>query len=186
MYPELKKSRFGKGWLRTTDLEGSGDMWSMQFLAVTFDRLRLSFPIKLSENPTGSTLKICHRCILFPPSPRLPPWSLLSCLPGVLLLPSSLQSSLYAKVSLVLLKNKPDCVTPLHKIHQTLPCSCRITPKAVFYSRRNNPVCLHLLSFSELDSDMFPLTHSSSPTSCYSLYIPHKCHRAFAHHFLCF
>lgn len=83
----------------------------------------------------------------------------------------------------MLLKNEVDCVTPRHNMHHTLPCSCRITPKPLFCSRRTSMLCPHFCSFS----DLIPVTPSSSASliSGSSSYILQKCHRAFAHHFLC-
>ena len=50
----------------------------VQFLAVTFNLPIPSLPTsKLSESPTASALKTCHKFILCPPSPLLPPWSAL-------------------------------------------------------------------------------------------------------------
>ena len=91
------------------------------------------------------------------------------------------------EASLMLLKNKAGYITPLIKMHQTLPCSYRITPKASCCSGRTNMLILHLCSFSDLDANMFSLTHSSpaSFTSCWSSYISGKGSRAFARPFLC-
>lgn len=139
-YPAFKKSGFRKGWLRTTKGHVN-QLFTCCFLHSPLTDLILSFPTKLSGNSADSTFKICHKFILSSPSPLLPSWFMPSCLPGILLLPSSLQSMLNTKASLVLLKNKADYVTPLHTMHQTRPCSRRIIPKALFYSRRISALC---------------------------------------------
>lgn len=160
----------------------------MQFLAVTFNWLVLSPHVRAVRKSYQLCLNLCHKLILSSPSPLLPTaLATPSCVPGALLPSPSLQPSLNTKASLALLKNRADCVTPLHKMDQTLPCSCRVTPVPLFRSRKTNMPCPQLCSFSHLGCDMFLFTPSSSAslTSCSSSSILHKCHRTFARHFLC-
>lgn len=105
-----------------------------------------------------------------------------SVLPGELLPPSSLQCIFTTEASLTLLKNKADYITPLLKMHQTLPRSYRITSKSFLCSGRTDMLCPPLCSSSDLDWHMCSLAHSSPapfPPQRTS-HIPGKGRRAFA------
>lgn len=105
-----------------------------------------------------------------------------SVLPGELLPPLSLQGIFTTEASLMLLKNKADYITPLLKMHQTLPRSYRITSTSFLCSGRTDMLCPHLCSSSDLDSNVCSLTHSSPapfPPKRTS-YIPGKGSRAFS------